>query len=172
MRRDRGFTLVEVTIVVLVVVILVAVAIPLINNWLAIYRLGIATQQVTDGLAATKMRAVAQTRRLEFLFDVEGNQLGQEGATLTPLASGVSFSTGEVRVPPEEGVEMTGPVTFPPTEGPFGLRAAAFTGRGLPDADPGEVFAVFVTNTAGTRAVTMTSAGNIRAREWTGTEWK
>jgi prepilin-type N-terminal cleavage/methylation domain-containing protein len=172
MRNNRGFTLVEVTIVVLVIVILVAVAIPLINNWLAIYRLGIATQQVADGLAATKMRAVAQTRRLELLFDVEGNQLGQEGTTLTPLPDGVTFSTGDIRVPPEEGVEMTGPVTFPPAEGTYGLRAAAFTGRGLPDADPGEVYAVFVTNTAGTRAVVMTSAGNIRAREWTGTEWK
>lgn len=171
-RRHRGFSIVELTIVVLLIAVIVAIAIPLIASWLEQYRLGIAAQQVADGLQATKMRAVAKTRRHELLFDVPGNRLGQEGTTLADLPPGVRFAVGSATLPPEEGIKENGPVTFPPAEGDPGLRAAAFTGRGLPDADPGEVFAVYLTNNSGTRAVTMTSAGNVRVFEWTGGGWK
>jgi hypothetical protein len=163
--------MVEVTIVALVVGIAVAVSVPFIARYLQVYRLGIATQQIADSLQATKMRAVAKTRRLELLFDVPGNRLGVEGAELQPLPSGVVFSAGGVTVAPMEGVEMGEPVTFPAAGGAPGMRAASFTGRGLPDADPGEVFGVFVTNGAGTRVVTMTSAGNVQVYEWMDGAW-
>ena len=64
------------------------------------------------------------------------------------------------------------PVTFPPLDGNASLRAAAFTGRGLPDVDPGQSFAVFLSNSTGTRAVVMTSAGNVRVLEWRDGEWR
>jgi prepilin-type N-terminal cleavage/methylation domain-containing protein len=172
-RRGRaGFSLLEVMIVVLVIGVAAAISIPAVNQWLKTYRLGMAAQQVADALQATKMQAVAKTRKRELLFDVETNRLGLEGTTLGDLPSGVSFGTGRATEPPDEGASTDAPVTFPPVEGDPTLRAATFTGKGIPDADPGEVFAVYLTNDAGTRAVTMTSAGNVRVHEWTGTSWE
>jgi prepilin-type N-terminal cleavage/methylation domain-containing protein len=171
-RRQAGFTLYEVLIVVLVIALLAAVTIPAINAWLKQYRLEIAAQQIADSLQATKMQAVAKTRKKELLFDVQGNRLGQEGKELTELPTGVAFSIGNATLPPQEGASLDAPVTFPVTGSAGTLRAAAFTGKGIPDADPGEVFAVYVSNVAGTRAVTMTSAGNVRVLEWTGKGWE
>lgn len=159
-------------IVILVVIVLAAISIPLIGSWIAEYRLGIASQQVADSLQATKMQAVSKTRRRELLFDVAGNRLGQEGTTLVDLPSGVRFDAGGVADPPDPGVQMGEPVTFPSVDADTGLRAAAFTGKGLPDVDPGKVYAVFLTNSAGTKAVVVTSAGNVRVRSWDGTVWK
>lgn len=156
----------------LVIVILAAISIPLIGNWLRAYRLGIAAQAVVDQLQTTKMLAVSKSRNRSLLFDVAGNRVGQEGGTLVPLPTGVAFGHGAATSPPEEGMPLDPPVSFPPTDEDANLRAATFTGRGLPDADPGETFVVYVTNVAGTRAVTMTSAGNLRVREWTGGGWK
>ena len=171
-QRQRGFTLVEMAVVVLVISILAAVSIPSINRWIKVYRLGSASRQVSDGLQAAKMQAVAKTRRRELLFDVAGSRVGPEGGTLVPLPPGVVFSTGEAYLPPESGVPIEEPVTFPPADSDSQMRAAGFTGKGLPDADPGETFAVYLSNDAGTRVVTMTSAGNIRTREWSGGVWR
>ena len=159
-------------IVIAVVAILSAIAIPLINSWLQQYRLDIAAQQIADGLQTAKMQAVAKTRRRELLFDVPGNRAGLDGAELINLPSGVRFDTGGVSASPEPGVGTSEPVTFPATEGNASLRAAGFTGRGLPDIDPGTTNAVYLTNTSGTRVVLMTSAGNIKTREWTGEAWR
>jgi Tfp pilus assembly protein FimT len=159
-------------VVVLVIAVLAAIAIPAVGWWLEEYHLGIATQQVADALQATKMSAVAKTHRAELLFDVAGNRIGREGSTLEPLPSGVRFDAADISTPPDPAVPMSSPVTFPPVPENADLRAAAFTARGLPDAKPGEVFAVFVTNATGTSAVVMTSAGNVRVVRWDGKAWK
>lgn len=170
--RQRGFSIIEVIVVVAIVAILVAVAIPLIGRWIAVYRLGIASQMVSDQLQAAKMQAVAKTRRYSLLFDVQGNRLGREGMPLVGLPPGVRFDQGEAGALPVSGVATGGPVTFPALPEDSSLRAASFTGRGLPDADPGETFAVFVANDTGTQAIIMTSAGNIRVLDWRDGEWK
>ena len=159
-------------IILAVIAILSAIAIPFINSWLQQYRLDIAAQQISDGLQTAKMQAVSKTRRRELLFDVEGNRVGLDGTELINLPSGVRFDTGGVAEAPEPGVSISEPVTFPVTEGSGVLRAAGFTGRGLPDTNPGVTNAVYLTNTAGTRVVLMTSAGNIKTREWTGETWR
>lgn len=170
--RQRGFSIVEVIVVVAIIAILAAIAIPLVSRWIAVYRLGIASQMVSDQLQAAKMQAVAKTRRYSLLFDVQGNRLGREGMQLVDLPPGVRFDQGESGVLPVTGVATDGPVTFPALPEDSSLRAASFTGRGLPDADPGETFAVFVTNTTGTQVIVMTSAGNIRVLDWRDGEWK
>ncbi|MBK6313520.1 MAG: hypothetical protein IPF53_04155 [Blastocatellia bacterium] len=169
---DRGFSVIEILIVLAVVIVLVAISVPSIMNWVAQYRLGIGAQQVADSLQSAKMQAVSKTRRRELLFDVAGNRLGIEGATLVELPAGVAFDTGGVSVPPDPAIQMGEPVTFPSIDTETGLRAAAFTGKGLPDVDPGTVYAVFLTNTAGTKSVVVTSAGNVRIRSWDGSTWK
>lgn len=171
--RQRGFSILEIVVVVLIIAILAAVAIPAIAYWLEEYRLGIAAHQVADALQATKMQAVAKTRRTELLFDLAGSRIGRQGSTLVDLPPGVRFdAAGANAPPPESSVVMSGPVTFPPLPEDSNMRTAAFTGRGLPDVDPGEDHAVFLTNKTGTRAVVMTSAGNVRVWEWTGEAWK
>jgi prepilin-type N-terminal cleavage/methylation domain-containing protein len=170
--RQRGFTILEVLLVAVLIVILAAVAIPAIGRWLEEYRLGIATQQVADSLQMAKMRAVAQTRKTELLFDVAGNRLGVEGTPLVELPGGVRFDAADTAIPPDTTVEMIGPVTFPALPENGELRAATFTGRGLPDVEPGEDHAVFLTNTSGTRTVIMTSAGNIRVLAWEDGKWR
>lgn len=156
----------------LVVLILAAILVPAVGRWLEQYRLGIAGQQVADALQATKMQAVAKTRRMELLFDVDGNRLGREGSTLVDLPPGVRFSVPDHAVAPEAGVDMTTPVTFPAFSGGGSMKSAAFTGRGVPDADPGETYAVFLSNSTGASAVLMTSAGNVRIMNWDGERWQ
>ncbi len=167
-----GFSLLEMTVVVAVVVILAAIAIPAISYWLEQYRLGIAAQQVADALQATKMQAVAKTRRTELLFDVAGNRLGREGSELAGLPPGVRFAQPSQTLPPDPAVNMSAAVTFPPLAETSTLRSAAFSGRGLPVGEPGEVYAVFLSNSTGSSAVLMTSAGNVRIVYWDGGSWK
>lgn len=164
--------MVELLIVVLVIAVAMSIAIPSINNWLQEYRLGIASQVIADNLQLAKMRAVAKTRKIALLFDVEGNRLGLEGATLVSLPTGVVFGKGTAITLPDPQIPSEDPVTFAPLEGDPFLRAATFTGRGLPNSHPGDVEAVFLTNAVGTRCVTMTSAGNIRTWTWDGSMWK
>jgi type II secretory pathway pseudopilin PulG len=165
--------MVELVVILLVVGVLAAILIPAIGTWLEEYRLNIAGQQVADALQAAKMAAVAKSRRTELVFDVPGNRLGRDGAPLADLPPGVRFSPAGVSSSPDPGVPTTAePVTFPPLSGDTGLRAAAFTARGLPDVDPGRSNAVFLTNSRGTCAVVMTSAGNVRILEWSGSKWE
>src|SRR5262245_265885 len=102
-RRHGGFTILEIMVVLMVIAILAAIAIPAVYHWLEEYRLGIAAQQVTDSLQATKMQAVAKTRRTSLLFDVSGNRLGREGAELLELPPGIRFDRGETRSAPDTG---------------------------------------------------------------------
>ena len=113
--RQGGFSTIEIVVILLVVGIALAVSIPAVGNWLREYRLGIAAQQVADGLQATKMQAVAKTRRRELIFDVQGNRLGQEGATLVSLPPGVAFGRGAAPGPAAGG-------TAGVQRGPAGLR--------------------------------------------------
>lgn len=169
---ERGFSLLEVTVVVVVIALIAAIAIPGIVRWNEEYKLNTAAQQVADSLQATKMQAVSKARRTSLVFDVSGNRLGVEGSTLVNLPAGVRFAFPERAVAPEATVDMVEPVSFPPLPENASLRGATFTGRGLPDADPGEVSAVFLTNSTGSSAVLMTSAGNVRIVTWDGERWK
>ena len=63
MKRNRGFTLMEMLIVVAIIAILIAVAIPTFNNALNKAKVGTDTANIRSGYAAAKVEALAENRK-------------------------------------------------------------------------------------------------------------
>src|SRR5262245_16388571 len=60
-RKSRGFSLIELMVVAAITSFMLAISVPLIVNWLRLYRLRAATQEVTSELQTARMQAVMKT---------------------------------------------------------------------------------------------------------------
>jgi len=70
---SSGFTLIELIIAIAIVGIISAIAVPLLQNFLPIYRLNAATGALVSDLQYAKMKAVSQKRNIKVLFNIENN---------------------------------------------------------------------------------------------------
>jgi type IV fimbrial biogenesis protein FimT len=69
MRKNLGFTLVELMIGVAIVGILAAVAAPAVINWLPNYRLNIAARDLHSNMQKAKLQAVKENNNITVRFD-------------------------------------------------------------------------------------------------------
>jgi prepilin-type N-terminal cleavage/methylation domain-containing protein len=70
MKREQGFTLIELMITMVILGILLGLAIPGFSSWLPRYRLRGAARDVFSNLQLAKMTAVKDRARCGVLFDV------------------------------------------------------------------------------------------------------
>src|SRR4030042_6820378 len=74
MKREHGFTMLELLITIVILCILMGLAIPGFSSWLPKYRLRGAVRDIYSNLQYAKMVAVKDRARCGVLFDVANNQ--------------------------------------------------------------------------------------------------
>ncbi len=168
-KKERGFTALEIAVVVMLVGVLLAFATPKITAAMREYRLNIAARQMVGLINRAKMSAVSDNKKTSIAVDITGNRAGlviykDDGTTVDhiefiPLPQGITFQkpAGVSAVPP--GVTTTGLVSFSLKNGYY---MQDFTSRGFPVVASGpDVVSIFFGNSKSYEAITITSVGGI-----------
>ncbi|VEN74157.1 hypothetical protein EPICR_30090 [Candidatus Desulfarcum epimagneticum] len=122
MKKNRGFTLLELIAVIALIAIMAALAIPNYLAWLPGYRLDGAARSLRSDLRLTRMRAVSEGRTFTVTFDVAagrysiyaGQSLDEENRVKT-VDMGQTFTGVEYGYLPGKspsGSRIKRPVTF------------------------------------------------------------
>lgn len=175
-RNERGFTLLEITVVVLLAGIVTAIAVPSIVNSLREYRLNAAARQVSDLVQRARMQGIANSTRASVLIDTAGSRVGvvsynADGSVnrtdYFSLPSAVSFQRPSSVTAPLTAAPTSADVSFPAVGGSSTLFQQDFNSRGFPIvATAGAVNALYFTNGRSFRAITINSVGAMRTWIW------
>lgn len=179
-RKEAGFTLLESAVVVLVMGAVIAVATPKITNAMREYRLNIAMRQMADLVHRVKTQAVSDNRRTGLVVDTSNNRVGIViydlsgnivSTNYAPLPQGVRFATPTGVNAPVSGAPTGQAVSFPLRDGSSTVFQQDFNSRGFPIVNAGAINAVYLTNGATYRAVTMNSVSATTSFRWEGDRW-
>lgn len=175
--RQRGFTLLEASVVVLVIGFIVGFATPKFVNAMREYRVSMATRQLTDLIHRAKTQAVSDNRGVTLRVDTATNRIGlvvvdTDGVTelrteYVKLPQGVTFSMPADVNAPMTGAPIARSVSFAPKTGSTTVFEQQFNSRGFPVVGaPTTIQALYVGNGKNFRAVTLTSVGGLRSWTW------
>ncbi len=73
MRKDTGFTLMEMMVVIAIIAIAASIAIPSMITWPAKHRMGGATREIYSAMQYAKLRAVKEKANVVIEFDTTGS---------------------------------------------------------------------------------------------------
>jgi type IV fimbrial biogenesis protein FimT len=192
MKRDHGFTLLELMITVVILCVLLGIAIPAFSIWIPNYRLRGAARDIYSNFQLAKMTAVKDRARCGVLFDVAngryrvvspglnrtfestsssvgGDDVVLKTVNFSEYGSGVGYGNGSAT----SGVEGTGfdnGVTFAEEGIVFDSRGMVFRPSGPATTTDGYVY--LRNNKNGAYAVGVLSSGVILIRRWAGTTWQ
>lgn len=154
MRKNSGFTIMELAIVIALIGILAAIAVPAFVNWLPNFRLTNAVNHLHAVVQDARLQAVKENGRVAVLLDPDGDgQLDGNYSVFIDENSNFNLDGGEILLAQGEvrtGVRVTG-ATFDQ----FG-----FNSRGLLVVNRNTIT---LSNSAGrTKSVTIEVTGNAR----------
>jgi type IV fimbrial biogenesis protein FimT len=190
MKKEQGFTLLELMITIVILCLLLGLAIPGFSSWLPKYRLRGAARDIYSNLQFAKMTAVKDRVRCGVLFDVANNiyrvvrispgadNIYGNGDDPTPVAlktvnfseygSGVGYGHGSATAGVGGG-GFDNNVSFEGDGIVFDSRGMIFKPSGLTTTD-GYLYLQNSKNSA--CAVGVVSSGVIIIRRWTGSAWQ
>ena len=179
--NERGFTVIEASVVILLIGIIVVIATPKVVSAMREHRLSMGTREVADFIARAKAQAVSQNKKSSLMIDTAGRRLGMAiyDSTNTnivdtiymPLPQGVIFQLPASVTPPVTGAPTSNAVSFPAYQTSTTVFKQDFTSRGFPDVAAGTINALYLTNGVSYRAVTLNSVGGVRSWWWEGGTW-
>lgn len=161
MRKDSGFTLIELMVVIAIAAILAGIAIPMFINWLPKYKLNSAANDILSLIQNARLRAIKENTRVVILFDPESDGVldGDYIAFVDDMAGGASEWSRE---PATEPVIASGevPTGVTVTDTQFSGHRFRFNSRGLlMDVNK----SIFLENTHNmTRKIQIYVSGNAR----------
>jgi len=176
MRKNSGFTLVELIIAIVIIFILVAISVPIFLSWLPDYRLRSAADDLYSNLQYAKMEAIKNNVNWAVAFDfsansytVRSNHTGVGTGTivktvdLSSYGSGVGYGKGNA-------TESVPGGTIPADFVSYTSDEAVFNTRGMVN----NLGYVYLSNNAGASRAggTPALAGVVVLRRWTGSDWE
>lgn len=96
-RADRGFSLIEVSVVVAVLGLMVSIGFPAMQEWLDRYRVRNAASEIASAIQLQRMRAVSQNQEFSIEFDAAAGTYAlyqgdpDTGTMLDAVARGMPF---------------------------------------------------------------------------------
>ena len=182
MKREQGFTLIELMVTIIILCVLLGLAIPGFSSWIPKYRLRGAARDIHSNLQYAKMTAVKDRTRCGVLFDVPGiyrvvtstnqtfgdsDDVTLKTVNLSEYGSGVAYGHGSATSAIGSGFDNN--VTFPDDGVVFDSRGMILSPSG--GASMGGY--VYLQNSKNnTYKVGVWSAGVIVMRRWTGSAWQ
>ena len=139
MRRNTGFTLMELMIVIAVIGILVGIAVPGIIGWLPNYRLRAATRDLQSVMQRSRLRAIKENTRVVMLFDT-GND---EYVAFVDDGEGGGIANDNIQNGSERTVinaKMPRDVDLYNAAFAGGVPRTRFNSRGLPNGTGGHAY--------------------------------
>ena len=191
MKREQGFTLLELMITIIILSVLLGLAIPGFSRWLPNYRLRGAARDIYSNLQYAKMTAVKDRAGCGVLFDVAssryqvvssgpnrtwestsgsvgGDDVVLKTVNFSEYGSGVAYGHGSAGAAIGSGFDNN--VTFPGDGVVFDSRGMVLSPSGAASMD--EYYVYVQNNKNNTYAVGVWSAGVIVMRRWTGSAWQ
>jgi type IV fimbrial biogenesis protein FimT len=191
MKREQGFTLIELMITIIILSVLLGLAIPGFSRWLPNYRLRGAARDIYSNLQYAKMTAVKDRAGCGVLFDVAssryqvvssgpnrtfestsgspgGDDVVLKTVNFSEYGSGVAYGHGSAGTAIGSGFDDN--VTFPGDGVVFDSRGMVLSPSGAASMD--EYYVYVQNNKNNTYAVGVWSAGVIVMRRWTGSAWQ
>jgi prepilin-type N-terminal cleavage/methylation domain-containing protein len=185
MKKERGFTALEMVATAGIIAVGAAMATPSIIKANRAYQLNSAAQQVAQTFQAAKFEALRNNSTQTVLIDPTARTITISNRTIT-LPTGITFETQQsstdvpdvIKNAVENGI--TGQQTNEKASVSFPMRSsdnkyeATFNSRGMPNVQPGAVNWLYLVNADGEKmAVTLTSAGSTNLWRKTGSNnWK
>jgi prepilin-type N-terminal cleavage/methylation domain-containing protein len=190
MKREHGFTLMELMITIVILCILLGLAIPGFSSWLPKYRLRGAARDIYSNLQLAKMTAVKDRNRCKVLFDVANSRYQVSSVSSGPngtfgdaddvtvtlktvnfseYGSGVGYGNGSA-TGGVGGAGFDNGVTFEEDGIVFDSRGMVFKPSGPATTADGYVYLRNNKNSA--YAVGALTSGVILIRRWTGSTWQ
>jgi prepilin-type N-terminal cleavage/methylation domain-containing protein len=185
MKKQNGFTIIEVIVVMALIAIVGAMAIPAFTVWLPNYRLRAATNDLYANLQLAKSGAVRDRNTWAIRFDTtndsyqilsdddgvpdsedndwwDGDEVVEKTVVLSDYRSGVAFGHGNATD------DVPGSGSAPANDVTYGSNVAVFNMRGTCNA--GYIYLENKKNN--TFAVGSLSSGAVRMRSWSGSTWE
>jgi len=180
-QSQRGFSMIEASVVVLVIGIVVTFATPRIIDGMREYRLNMAMRQVADLVQKVKMQAVSDNRKASLTIDAANRRIGiityDAGNNVlstqyAPLPSGVTFATPANNVAPVTGAPTANAISFPAQTNSTTIFQEDFNSKGFPVGAAGAINALYLTNGRTYRALTVNSVAGLRSFTWQDSSWR
>jgi prepilin-type N-terminal cleavage/methylation domain-containing protein len=174
LKKQKGFSLVELMIVIGIIGIIIAISTPNIVTGLPKYRVKSAARDLTSKIRKARSIAVKEHRNITIVFDTANNRYSIDGkwfpvekdgnvrSLASRYGSGVSFGFGNAtnNVP---GTGTGDPVSFSADQVTFSVQALSNKlGYVYLTNNRGDAYAVGIRNLA----------GSIALRHWTGSAWQ
>lgn len=157
MRRNSGFTALDVAVTLAIVAVLASVTMPSFLGWLSNYRLRGSAINLMSDIELAKIRAMRENAFVAVLFTQDGYRIfvdNGEGAAAAGdwQCTGAERLIHERRLPAGVSIQLA---DMSPAE-----KRLRFTGRGLP-ADLASAALIPVANKAGRRDVRINRLGRV-----------
>lgn len=166
-RKDRGFSMLELLVVVAIIAVIAAFALPNAINFLKAYRLHADASAVASQLNVTRFRATSQFRPYRLTFDLANNSFAME--VLAPNYTAPTVEFGPIQSSTGITYLSSCPVSARPGTIPSSFSGISssmvFNTRGLPvdgSGAPTNNSVIYLTNDNNQYdAVTVTLGGRI-----------
>lgn len=188
LRRQAGFSLIELIVVITIILVVSAIAVPTLINTVADVRLRSSASTLQGQLQLLRMRAVNDNKPYKLKMATQGGTLmayldldgGDDYDTTEPavgLAKDVSVATSGAPTMPSTTLNTAGWIN-PATAATalwFNARGIPCDGVGACNAPKGYIYFLSQSRNVGTTAwaaVSVTPAGRIKVWRWTGSAWQ